>query len=331
MELTEKYRPQTLSDVIGQNHYTIPLSNIAKKIAAGEGDGNCPHIGLFGRPGFGKTATAKAFCRDAFGQEWKTNFLSLNASDKRGIDVVRDTMIEFARRMVIGELICGKKIPFSVVHLDEFDMLTSEAQHALREPLERYSKQCRFIVTANEPGRIIEPVLDRFACKSMRFLPVKPEDSIPFLKRICEQEKIDIDPNAIGMISSPVISKGSVRSQLKLLDWLRNLGRRITAQDVTRSVSNVEVTIDTNVVEEAMISNERGTFPYSILKAIDDLYFSSGCGEHEIFMAIVGAIDRSTKIQPQRKREALVKLANGALMLERSTGTDVLKLLVRIM
>jgi replication factor C small subunit len=133
---TERYRPKDLDEVVGQKH-------AAERLKAYVTSGNMPHLLLAGPAGTGKTTCALALARGLFGDEWKGNFIELNASDERGIDVVRGKIKDFARTAPLG------KAEFKIIFMDEADALTNDAQAALRRTMEKYSKVCRFILSCN--------------------------------------------------------------------------------------------------------------------------------------------------------------------------------------
>ena len=138
----EKYRPKTLKEVVGHRE-------IVERLSAYVRTKNIPHLLFAGPAGTGKTTCAIAIARELFGEHWKQNFQELNASDERGINVVRGKIKDFARTAPIGD------VGFKIIFLDEADALTSEAQAALRRTMEMYSRICRFILSANYSSRII--------------------------------------------------------------------------------------------------------------------------------------------------------------------------------
>ena len=152
-----------------RSYYVKRLKNYVEKKSM-------PHLLFSGSPGVGKTTAALCLAQDLYGDTWRENFLELNSSDERGIDVIRTKVKDFARTKPIGDA------PFKVIFLDESDALTSDAQNALRRTMEKYSDICRFILSCNYPSKIIPPIQSR--CAIFRFSPLKTEDLVKNLKEI---------------------------------------------------------------------------------------------------------------------------------------------------
>src|SRR5210317_1811730 len=166
---TEKYRPKTFADVKGQQ-------NIIKRVQAFVKNKNMPHLMFAGPAGVGKSTLALVTARELFGESWKDNFLELNASDERGIDVVRVKVKDFARTRAIGD------VPFKIIYLDECDALTKEAQHALRRTMENYTQTCRFILSCNYSSKIIDPIQSR--CAIFKFRPLEKSEIFELIGHI---------------------------------------------------------------------------------------------------------------------------------------------------
>ncbi|KAJ1477420.1 P-loop containing nucleoside triphosphate hydrolase protein [Baffinella frigidus] len=176
MPWVEKYRPQTLSDVVGNVDAVSRLQRIAE-------DGNMPHMILTGSPGIGKTTCVLALAREILGSSVKEGVLELNASDERGIDVVRNKIKMFAQQKVT--LPQGKH---KIVILDEADSMTTAAQQAMRRTMELYSNTTRFALACNNSSEIIEPIQSR--CAILRFTRLQDAELLERLEDICKKEEI---------------------------------------------------------------------------------------------------------------------------------------------
>ena len=158
---TEKYRPKKLDEIVNQKEIVERLKGFVKAKSM-------PHCLFAGSPGTGKTTSALCLARDLFGGRFADSFSELNASDERGIKIVRERVKTFARTRTLGDT------PFKILVLDEADNMTSDAQQALRRTMERYTETCRFILICNYSSRIIEPIQSR--CAPFRFIPLSDEN-----------------------------------------------------------------------------------------------------------------------------------------------------------
>uniref|UniRef100_A0A6U4UBH7 AAA+ ATPase domain-containing protein n=1 Tax=Hemiselmis andersenii TaxID=464988 RepID=A0A6U4UBH7_HEMAN len=197
----EKYRPMVLNDVTGNEDAVCRLKSIAQ-------DGNMPHMILTGSPGIGKTTCVLALSREMLGDSVKEGVLELNASDERGIDVVRNKIKMFAQQKVT--LPAGKH---KVVILDEADSMTSAAQQAMRRTMELYSATTRFALACNNSSEIIEPIQSR--CAILRFM--KPSDAEVYarLEHICEKEGVKYTTD--GLSSLVFTADGDLRQAVNSL------------------------------------------------------------------------------------------------------------------
>ncbi len=197
---TEKYRPARLSEVIGQTAIVDKLKEFVNAKTF-------PSM-IFGGPaGVGKTTSAIAMAKELYGEDINAAFLELNASDARGIDVIRGRVKEFARTLPLSNGLV------KIIFLDEADALTSEAQHALRRTMEKYSSSTRFILSANYASKIIEPIQSR--CVVLRFKPLKEDEMREYIKRIAVTEGLEIDEKAITALI--YVSDGDLRKLTNIM------------------------------------------------------------------------------------------------------------------
>lgn len=211
----EKYRPKTFSEIKGQKQ-------IIEKIRAFVAAKNMPHLMLAGPAGVGKSTTAIVIARELFGESWRENFLDLNASDERGIDVVRTRVKDFARTKSIGN------VPFKIIFLDECDALTKEAQQALRRTMENYTQTARFILSCNFSSKIIDPIQSR--CTVFRFKPLEKEEMYAIFEKIAGEEGINIDGKAKDALY--VCSEGDCRRAENILQSCVAVTKHVTEDDI---------------------------------------------------------------------------------------------------
>lgn len=260
----EKYRPRKLADVVGQAAIVERLSAYAKARTL-------PHLLLAGPAGTGKTTCALALVHELFGEEWKQNFIELNASDERGIDTVRVKIKDFARTAPFGDV--GVKVIF----LDEADALTSDAQAALRRTMEKYAGTCRFILSCNYSSKIIEPIQSRLAV--FRFRPLKKEDVDAQLRKIAKNERITFTKE--GMEAVLYVSGGDMRKAINTLQVAASAGDKVDDDAVYRATA----TARPEEVVEMMKTALQGEF----LKArdlLDELLITYGLAGEDVIRQV---------------------------------------------
>ena len=260
----EKYRPRHLRDMVGQAA-VVPLleAYAAKK--------TMPHLMFAGPPGTGKTTAALALAHDLYGEEWKQNFLELNASDERGIDTVRTTIKGYARTSPIGGT------GFKILFLDEADNLTSEAQASLRRLMERYSAGCRFILSCNYSSRIIEPIQSRCAVFRFRVLPTS--EIRKQLERVAHGESKRVEDDAYQEIVTQ--SEGDLRRAINLLQLTATYADPVTLGTIRELVttpleSEVRALVDAAIRDRFFdaraqlhrLLSERGSSGEDIVRAL---------------------------------------------------------------
>ncbi|HTY15091.1 MAG TPA: replication factor C small subunit [Methanoregulaceae archaeon] len=211
----EKYRPVKLSDIVGQDEIIERLSSYVKA-------GSLPHLLFTGNAGVGKTTAAVALAREFFGESWHMNFRELNASDERGIEVVRNQIKQFARTSPLGGA------SFKILFLDEADALTPDAQAALRRTMESYAMTCRFILSCNYSSKIIDPIQSR--CAIYRFRPLGRDAVVEEIMRIAAHEGITVSDDAVDAIV--YISQGDMRKAINALQGAAIVNPSITGQMV---------------------------------------------------------------------------------------------------
>nr|XP_054501819.1 replication factor C subunit 5 [Agelaius phoeniceus] len=212
----EKYRPQALSELV--SHGDI-LSTVQRFIS----EDRLPHLLLYGPPGTGKTSTILACARQLYRErEFGSMVLELNASDDRGIDIVRGPILSFASTRTIF------KKGFKLVILDEADAMTQDAQNALRRVIEKFTENTRFCLICNYLSKIIPALQSR--CTRFRFGPLTPELMVPRLQHVIQQEGVDVTED--GMKALVTLSSGDMRRALNILQSTSMAFGKVTEESV---------------------------------------------------------------------------------------------------
>ncbi len=264
----EKYRPKKLDDVVGQNEITERLKAYAETKSL-------PHLMFAGPAGTGKTTCALALAKELFGENWKANFQEMNASDERGIQIVRTKIKDYARIAPMGEA------GFKIIFLDEADALTPEAQAALRRTMEKYTKTCRFILSCNYSSKIIEPIQSR--CAVFRFRPLSAEDIKQYLMRIADAESKQITDDGIEALV--YVAEGDCRKATNSLQVAATMGDKINSDMIYKTASLARP----EEVKKLLTTALGGDF----LKArshLDDLLITFGLSGEDVIRQVHRAI-----------------------------------------
>lgn len=232
MPWVDKYRPRKINDIVYQDEIVSLLKQVIKT-------GNLPHLAFFGPPGTGKTSTILALSYELFGpRKFRERVIELNASDERGINIVRNEIITFAKSSIGEPDLKYPCPPFKIIILDEADAMTAEAQSALRKVMEDTSKITRFCIICNYVDKIIEPINSR--CMRFRFKPICCEQMKKKLLAISVNEKMNIPINVLDNIVD--LSDGDMRKGIMTLQnikYLIKINKNINTVDIYEFMSFV--------------------------------------------------------------------------------------------
>ena len=276
----EKYRPQKLADIVGQDEIVERLSSYVRS-------GNLPHLLFTGSAGVGKTTAAVTLAREFFKDSWQMNFRELNASDERGIDVVRNQIKQFARTTPLGDA------TFKILFLDEADALTTDAQAALRRTMESYAQTCRFILSCNYSSKIIDPIQSR--CAIYRFKPLGPEAVREEVRRIASREGLTITNGAMDAIV--YIAQGDMRKAINAVQGAAIISPTIDE----KRVYSITSTARPDEIEELLNLSLKGDFD-GAESLLGHLLHERGIAPNELINQTYRALlkhemDRGLKVQ----------------------------------
>ncbi|RDA93096.1 hypothetical protein CP533_4067 [Ophiocordyceps camponoti-saundersi (nom. inval.)] len=254
----EKYRPKTLDDVTAQDHTVNVLQRTLQA-------SNLPHMLFYGPPGTGKTSTVLALAKELYGPDmFKSRVLELNASDERGISIVREKVKNFARMQLTNpppsynqKYPCP---PFKIIILDEADSMTQDAQSALRRTMETYSKITRFCLICNYVTRIIDPLASR--CSKFRFKSLDQGNARKRLEDIAQAEGLLLEDGAVDALVR--CSEGDLR---KAITFMQSVARLVVPNDKSGGDPD-QMEVDRKPVTVKMVEDIAGVIPD---KVIDDL------------------------------------------------------------
>ena len=302
----EKYRPSKLDEINSQQNIILSLkSSLVTK--------NIPHLIFFGPSGCGKTSTILALLKELFGDNYKNRIIELNASDERGINIIRDKIKLYAKQSINNN---DDSPPWKVIILDEADTMTTDSQFALRRIIEQYSKITRFCMICNYSNKIIDPIISR--CSLYRFLPLSYNDILNKLNFICKNENFNCEIDILNKIID--ISRGDMRKGINLLqkcynnknnnELLNEISGRIddtlfnniiiniklkNINELNNIINNIynqgyslvnQIILFNNYIIHSDLSNQQKSLAVIMLCDIDQ-HLIKGCDEYIQFMRLI--------------------------------------------
>jgi len=255
----EKYRPVKLDQVAAQPEVIQSLKKVLETK-------NLPHLIFFGPSGCGKTSTILALSKELFGEElYYDRVIELNASDERGINVIRDKIKTYAKKAINPK---ENIPPWKIIILDEADNMTSDSQFALRRIMEEYSKLTRFCIICNYHNKIIDPINSR--CALFRFKPIKEMDILLKLKDICIKENLSLSDEFLNQVIK--FSRGDLRKAINFLQKCQNQYGNILNQDILNEISGIIPINNFNELINAIILKDSKIIDKVIMESVNDGY-----------------------------------------------------------
>lgn len=309
----ERYRPKNLQEV---SHQTEVVSTLENAVSTGR----LPHLLLYGPPGTGKTSVALALCRQLWHpSQWRRRVLELNASDERGISVVRDKIKHFASLAVGHSSTASKSFftkkkdenamdedegdypnpPFKIIILDEADTVTPDAQAALRRIIEAHSRVTRFILICNYVTRIIEPLASR--CAKFRFQPLPPESMKARLSSIAEAEHCKVEDKELDFILN--LCEGDMRRAVTTLQSAHALSDAVDADALAEMAGLPPAAVVENLWKAL------GQNSFSIMQTAVEDVCAGGFSAQVILQAMSQLIIPSTELNELSKANLSIRVA----------------------
>jgi len=221
----EKYRPKKLDEITSQTNIVLSLKSVLQTK-------NIPHLIFYGPSGCGKTSTIIALSKELFGASINDKIIELNASDERGINIIREKIKNYAKQSVKN--INGEP-SWKIIILDEADTMTPDSQFALRRIMEQYSKITRFCIICNYHNKIIDPIISR--CALFKFKPIEENNIIEKLKYICDKEKFNCNENLLKKIV--ILCRGDLRKGINLLQKCYNSYNEKINEELLNEISGI--------------------------------------------------------------------------------------------